>query len=577
MAWIKVISLLIIIGIVGSVVAAEWPGQMSGPFFIGTRIFNGTADPGAGLGLPGDYYLNSLTGALFNKTVSSTWQFIMNLTGPNGTPGANGAANMTAGPQGPAGATGATGPTGPMNLTPNMTAGPEGPPGSGNYDASILNNLTIADQHISINISAEDGRLATNITKSYTDSLNNLSASETRRETNISLADIRREINQSLIDNRINSNLTTADSHISSNKTAAIDAAVLLADTHIASNLTVNNTLVSGPTSATADNIAVFNGVTGRIIKDGLSTIAQVITAATNAAVSTMSGLLATNMTKAYTDTNTNITKVYTDTNANITKAYTDSLNNLSASETRREINITAADTRREINQSLADARVAGNASATLLTADQHIATNASADRLAEDQKISINISAEDTRLAGNITKTYTDAYTNLTKWANITLMGQSWICENNGGCSYSAPNSTGSTGTAIQHWISLDFPLPTVSGGVNASIEYIMPSAWTGGAFYFTPDIMSSSGTGSVWWDTRCYCGLTYNSAYGTNVSGQTWIITTNTINRTKSAAVTCSGSPAASAHCWFQYRRLGGTLTTAAHYSGAQIAFPI
>jgi len=536
MAWIKVISLLIIIGIVASVTAAEWPGQMSGPFFIGTRIFNGTADPGAGLGLPGDYYLNSLTGALFNKTAASTWQFIMNLTGPNGTPGANGAANMTAGPQGPAGATGATGPTGPMNLTPNMTAGPEGPPGSGNYDASILNNLTIADQHISINISAEDGRLATNITKSYTDSLNNLSASETRRETNISLADIRREINQSLIDNRINSNLTTADSHISSNKTAAIDAAVLLADTHIASNLTVNNTLVSGPTSATADNIAVFNGVTGRIIKDGLSTIAQVITAATNAAVSTMSGLLATNMTKAYTDTNTNITKVYTDTNANITKAYTDSLNNLSASETRREINITAADTRREINQSLAD-----------------------------------------TRLAGNITKTYTDAYTNLTKWANITLMGQSWICENNGGCSYSAPNSTGSTGTAIQHWISLDFPLPTVSGGVNASIEYIMSSAWTGGAFYFTPEIMSSGGTGSVWWDTRCYCGLTYNQPYGTNVSGQTWIITTNTINRTKSAAVTCSGSPAASAHCWFQFRRLGGTLTTAAHYSGAQIAFPI
>lgn len=42
---------------------------------------------------------------------------------------------------------------------------------------------------------------------------------------------------------------------------------------------------VTGPSGATADNIAVFDGVTGKLIKDGGSNIASVIAAATAAAV----------------------------------------------------------------------------------------------------------------------------------------------------------------------------------------------------------------------------------------------------------------------------------------------------
>lgn len=48
---------------------------------------NGTGAPGAGLGMVGDYYLDTATGDVYLKTGASTWTLQANMRGPQGIPG----------------------------------------------------------------------------------------------------------------------------------------------------------------------------------------------------------------------------------------------------------------------------------------------------------------------------------------------------------------------------------------------------------------------------------------------------------------------------------------------------------
>jgi hypothetical protein len=102
----------------GSVGPAGTPGSV---------WWSGTAAPPAATGVVGDWYLNSTTGDVYQKTAASTWTYQSNLKGPGGAAGATGAQGATGatgptgptgatGPQGAPGATGATGPQGPMAL-----------------------------------------------------------------------------------------------------------------------------------------------------------------------------------------------------------------------------------------------------------------------------------------------------------------------------------------------------------------------------------------------------------------------------------------------------------------------------
>jgi hypothetical protein len=50
-----------------------------------TTWFSGVIDPLAGIGDPGDFYLNSVTGDFFEKTGPATWTLMGNLQGPAGS------------------------------------------------------------------------------------------------------------------------------------------------------------------------------------------------------------------------------------------------------------------------------------------------------------------------------------------------------------------------------------------------------------------------------------------------------------------------------------------------------------
>lgn len=61
----------------------------------GSVIYNGSGAPAGGLGVVGDYYIDTATGDLYEKTGASTWTFLMSIlgaTGPAGPTGATGAA-----------------------------------------------------------------------------------------------------------------------------------------------------------------------------------------------------------------------------------------------------------------------------------------------------------------------------------------------------------------------------------------------------------------------------------------------------------------------------------------------------
>jgi hypothetical protein len=108
---------------------------------------SGAGAPAGALGNIGDWYLDTTSGAVYEKTATTVWTLRADLSGPTGAQGpqgpqgiqgATGATGSTGpqgpqglqgdpGPQGATGATGATGPTGPPGDTGPI--GPQGPQG----------------------------------------------------------------------------------------------------------------------------------------------------------------------------------------------------------------------------------------------------------------------------------------------------------------------------------------------------------------------------------------------------------------------------------------------------------------
>lgn len=73
----------------------------------GKNVRNGTGAPGAGLGVDGDFYIDTAASAIYGPKTAGAWGGATSLVGPQGSAGAQGA-------QGPAGADGADGAQGPQ-------------------------------------------------------------------------------------------------------------------------------------------------------------------------------------------------------------------------------------------------------------------------------------------------------------------------------------------------------------------------------------------------------------------------------------------------------------------------------
>lgn len=61
----------------------------------GSKIYNGSGVPSNGLGVVGDYYIDTDSGDLYEKTGASTWSFVMSIIGPTGATGGTGATGAT--------------------------------------------------------------------------------------------------------------------------------------------------------------------------------------------------------------------------------------------------------------------------------------------------------------------------------------------------------------------------------------------------------------------------------------------------------------------------------------------------
>ncbi len=83
-----------------------------------SKWMHGNGVPTANQGIQGDYYLDVLTGNVYNKLPNGTWVLVANITGPQGLTGATGL-------QGPAGAAGVAGANG-LNALTKTTVEPAG-------------------------------------------------------------------------------------------------------------------------------------------------------------------------------------------------------------------------------------------------------------------------------------------------------------------------------------------------------------------------------------------------------------------------------------------------------------------
>jgi len=99
---------------------AQGPAGATGATGQAEGWISGTANPVAGTGLDGDWYLNTVTGDVFEKSAGA-WTLKGNIKGPTGAQGV----------QGPAGALGPTGPQGIQG--PEGPQGIQGPAGVSNY------------------------------------------------------------------------------------------------------------------------------------------------------------------------------------------------------------------------------------------------------------------------------------------------------------------------------------------------------------------------------------------------------------------------------------------------------------
>jgi hypothetical protein len=146
-------------GRVTAVEARPVGGGGTGDGTPGSRWYSGGTTPTGSLGVVGDWYLNDVTGGVYEKTTDTTWTLRDNLTGPVGPAGATGPAGPAgptgaqgpAGIQGPTGPAGSTGPAGPTGLTgpkgpqgiqgpagPTGPQGPQGEPGTGSGGGNLF-------------------------------------------------------------------------------------------------------------------------------------------------------------------------------------------------------------------------------------------------------------------------------------------------------------------------------------------------------------------------------------------------------------------------------------------------------
>ena len=102
-------------------------GPKGEPGVNGKSVLNGTVAPTNTVGVVGDFYLNTATGALYGPKTTTGWGPARSLVGPKGDAGAQGPIGL-AGPKGETGAVGAQGPKGATGA--NGVAGPTGPQGS---------------------------------------------------------------------------------------------------------------------------------------------------------------------------------------------------------------------------------------------------------------------------------------------------------------------------------------------------------------------------------------------------------------------------------------------------------------
>jgi hypothetical protein len=93
----------------------------------GSAWHQGAGAPSSGLGVDGDFYLNTANGDLYQKASGAWGAAVANITGPQGATGSQGPQGET-GPQGPAGAQGDTGSQGPAGAQGEQ--GPQGPAGA---------------------------------------------------------------------------------------------------------------------------------------------------------------------------------------------------------------------------------------------------------------------------------------------------------------------------------------------------------------------------------------------------------------------------------------------------------------
>lgn len=109
----------------------------------GTAVLNGITNPAAGIGVNGDFYINTATNTLFGPKANGAWPAGVSLIGPQGIQGLTGAtgpagAQGLPGAAGTNGTNGTVGATGPIGLTgPAGTQGIQGLPGSNGTNGAV--------------------------------------------------------------------------------------------------------------------------------------------------------------------------------------------------------------------------------------------------------------------------------------------------------------------------------------------------------------------------------------------------------------------------------------------------------
>lgn len=113
-------------------------GAQGVPGAPGSVWWFGVGVPPSGVGVVGDFYLDTNNGAVYTKTSGAVWSLVGNIRGPQGAqgnPGAPGAQGPQGNPgaQGPKGDKGDTGAQGPAG--PTGPIGPTGPSGASTFRA----------------------------------------------------------------------------------------------------------------------------------------------------------------------------------------------------------------------------------------------------------------------------------------------------------------------------------------------------------------------------------------------------------------------------------------------------------